>query len=271
MERPHLKEKLKRSVCLFFAAVMILSLVISTGNAFAANTSTPVSTAVMKMYYQFLRDCIKSSDLKEHETSGGIFVFSTEIKNGELFTDAPLMRAYSSGMAVEEDIVGHHDDNDGKLRCGENGNKLLSKALEVLNIGTISNLICNYQDPDSPGIMRSQSSSCINDLNVSSMRYFKLLSSNERVAYFNKLVEEKTGLTQNDLQNYTNGERYAAYTKTFLLSCADESSTARLDNPERYEFQVMVYNTSTQQFVRAGYSSGKKNKKVYLWTGSDEL
>ena len=255
MKRSELKEKIKRSICLFLAAVLILTITISTGNAFADDSSyTPAESAKIKMYYKALRGCLGTAAAYSR---GGLLLPSNKT---EFFDSA--FNATVKGAMLEDELAG--DYQGGEVKCGENNNALLREAITVLKIGSVDNLICDFEDPNNSAIYQpynAQYSSCIAALNSGTHQLRRYYNDQNAMDYLKRLVEAKTGI--HDLDTLTTAEQYVAYTTTFKIACVTKKATARLDDPDRYEHQAMIYNTATGEFVRGGFPGTSGNP--WLW------
>lgn len=238
MKRSELKEKTKRSVCLFFAATLILCITLTTGNAFAGKYSDAAKSAKQKEYYYALNYCV----------DGHIYNnTNTQIKNGKLF----FTKGFGVSPFVEVQLEKKYDD--GAISCSSDG--FVKTAAETLGI-TLEELACALYD--------SSGGDCHDDFNAGTSSTFIPKSRSDRQQNLESLVKQKTGLT--NLTNLTIEEQYYLYSDAFMSVCATDRSTAHLDNPENYTFQIMIYNTETKEFQRAGYSGQDKD----LWLFRDQ-
>ena len=277
MERPHLKEKLKRSVCLFFAAVMILTLVVSTGNAFADTSSDPQKRAKQIVYYHALNKCLRDGMAYNKLYATGILssvqVPNSAASSGKLFA-APGVVAFLAGnqgvsknvgAIVEKDITGEY--GDGVINCGDNDNGLISKALNVLGI-SINDFICDYRDNRNQGVLKPTNTTvnCISALN-SGTENFNF--GDAGISYFKQVVQAKTGIT--NLDRLDELEAYYVYKDTFLTACATPNSTIDFDiTGGSYPYTVMGFDETDKQFKQGGFSGVTPSTNVRIWGISDK-
>lgn len=265
MKRSLIKEKIKRSLCLFFSAIMILTLAFSTGNTFA-DTQGNATTAKQKAYYYALKWCFDRDYNLSTDADGSSDMTNQRLKEGKLFDEGLIGIGAGFGVStiVEKGVADRY--NDGSIKCGENGNNLIKKAITVLGIDDIKNLVCDYSHPNVGGLYEPLNSNgtCSAELGASTLTLFRPKSKNDRLSYLENLVKAKTGL--NDLDNLTDLEEYYIYSNTFMTACATDQSTAYLDNPDQYAYQVVIYNTTTSLFQRGGFSgTSNTNKAIYVF------
>lgn len=271
---------MRKRACLILSIIVtsILSLVFASvlsvgANADSINDGT-LNTYKQKMWYSALSACIDAADAWRWQLhflpGGGIDSW----KRGDWFTDldgeyalksligADDLYTYRSGSYVERMVGGGY--NDGKIYCGEQGNKLVAEGLKNLSVTTLD-VACNYKDGyKSSGVAYIDSAE-----GVCSDRYndgSEMLLNTLRTDYFKELITDKTfggNVPGGNLLKLTNLEEYYANKDAFESICV--SGNPHFGNSD-LAYQVMAWNPDSGQFEKAGYTQKEDgNYEVWVW------
>lgn len=262
------------TVIVIIAVAVITSF--STRSAYADGENLgSKTTAYQKVYSAALASCIKSNAWRYDDISlSGNQISSKEARDLDWFvtnsfTDNIFLRTpmvtRAGGAIVEDGVTGEY--SDGKIYCGEDNSKIVSKTIETLRTIDWMDIACDYGDNyATSGVFYNDPSemTCKDMVNGDN----SFLPNVRALEYYEEMVTDKVfnnNVPGGSLYSLTDLEKYYVYYNSFQIACA--TGNANFNTPD-LAYQVILFNSSTGRFEKAGFSQKNGgNHLVYTFNG----
>ena len=254
-------------ICAFFSAIFSVTFSLNT---YADTSQGDKKTAIQKMYYMAIKECIADGAFKD-----GLFgkkVKAKNIQNGNWFGHNVADGKKVHSAYLEAKITGKIKND--KFTCGNRGNDLLTNAMNALNLGNdYIGLAC---DGVNGGVFSvDEGVSCTDAIMNKGDDYNKFSPNPNGLSYLEETVKNKTfnnNVPGGSLDTFTEREKYYVYYETFANVCAGGSPVFG-EAGEGLHYQISILNPSSGEFEQAGFTPRDKDKaddKISIWEGEEK-